>query len=111
MPMKREVYLDRRKPAFWSIEARPWAVIAIVIAALTSMTANLADWLQNDATQNATLGDMKESKSQMQYVRDREVDALREDQRELRRELRQVPETCAKETRRARPEAQPGGKE
>ncbi|HEY9546139.1 MAG TPA: hypothetical protein VIR56_09025, partial [Solimonas sp.] len=71
-------------------------VIAIVIAALTSMTANLADWLQNDATQNATLGDMKESKSQMQYVRDREVDALREDQRELRRELSQVRETCRK---------------
>src|SRR3546814_18369308 len=94
MPMKREVYLDRRKPAFWSIEARPWAVIAIVIAALTSMTANLADWLQNDSTQNATLGDMQERKSQMKYVRDREVDALPQDQPEHPREPRKVHATC-----------------
>lgn len=92
--MKRQPAHVRGAP-FWSIEARPWAVISILVAALLSLSSNVTDWLQRDAVQATTLMEMKDSKAQTLHARDREIDALRDEIRRMDVRLTQVSIKCA----------------
>lgn len=58
--------IARKQPTgFWSIEARPWAIVSILVAFLGSGASNVIAFYQRDAAQGQQLVDYERELSRL----------------------------------------------